>query len=368
MSHLTLRPFSGVVCCVLLSPATLCAATGDLPAPETTVAVIGTEQITLAQLPPSTQTDLEESERRYQNRLRQLAIEHRREQHAILDAHVNNYVDRKLLQTEAQAHHETVEQLIEGVKNPEVSDADIRAFYEQHRQQFNQPFEAEMVPITRYLTEQAIEQHKRAYLAGLRTRYAAHVTLEPLREEVAADGPSRGPAQARVTVIEFADFQCPYCRRMEPVLRQMLAKYPRDVRLVYRQMPLTDLHPDALHAAEASLCAAAQGKFWEMHDALFTDPPALDVAGLKATAARVGLESGQFDLCLASGTTEARVKQDVDDALAHGVDGTPGLFINGRFFSGTMPFERLSALIDDELQRQPISVAAAPADPPSSPR
>jgi protein-disulfide isomerase len=189
------------------------------------------------------------------------------------------------------------------------------------------------------------------------------VTLEPRREPVSADGPSRGPADARITVIEFADFQCPYCRRMEPVLRQMLERYPRDLRLVYRHMPLTNLHPDAMHAAQASMCAAPQGKFWEMHDALFADPPALSVAELKATAARLGLRAGEFDACLDSGRTEPVVKADAEDALAHGVDGTPGLFINGRFYSGALSPERLSSVIDDELQRHPARVAAATAGP-----
>jgi protein-disulfide isomerase len=367
MPYRATKPVTALACLALLSPVLRCLAGSEPPAIDAAVAVIGPEQVTFGQVAAATQPDLDASERRYQRKLQQLEIDHRRERHAILESHVNNFLDRKLLEREAESKHESVEQLIKDVKSPEVSDADITAFYEQHKEQLKQPFEAAMVPITKYLMGQSIEQGKAAYLASLRSKYAARVTLEPLREVVAADGPSRGPTQARVTVIEFADFQCPYCRHMEPLIRQMLDKYPQDVRLVYRQMPLANLHPDAMHAAQASLCAAAQGKFWEMHDALFSDPPALSVVDLKATAARLHLRSEEFVACLDSGRTESLVKRDADDALAHAVDGTPGLFINGRFFSGAMPLERLTAVIDDELQSRPLNFAATPAEGRSRP-
>ena len=367
MPYRATKPVSALACLMLALPVARCVAGSAPPAPEATVAIIGAEQITFGQVAPTAHTDLEESERRYRRKLQQLEIDHRREQQAILESHVNNFVDRNLLQREARAQHQSVEQLIKQVKSPEVSDEDVRAFYEQHQQQFKEPFAAAMIPITQYLVSQSVEHGKAAYLASLRAKYAARVTVDPLREAVAADGPSRGPAQARVTVIEFADFQCPYCRRMEPVIRQMLDRYPQDVRLVYRQMPLTNLHPDAMHAAQASLCAAAQGQFWEMHDALFSDPPALSAADLKAAAARLHLRSEEFASCLDGGRTESVVKRDAEDALAHGVDGTPGLFINGRFFSGAMPLERLTAVIDDELQRQPVALAATPTASASSP-
>jgi protein-disulfide isomerase len=154
-----------------------------------------------------------------------------------------------------------------------------------------------------------------------------------------------------VTIVEFADFQCPYCRRMAPVLREVLQKYPRDVRLVYRQLPLIDLHPNSLHAAEASLCALEQGKFWEMHDAMFADQDALDVDGLKRTAAQVQLRAQPFADCLASDRTLAVIRADTKAATDLGVNGTPGLFINGRFVSGAVSYEEMAATIEDELRR-----------------
>jgi len=128
---------------------------------------------------------------------------------------------------------------------------------------------------------------------------------------------------------------------------------------VYRQMPLANLHPDAMHAAQASLCAAEQGGFWDMHDALFADPPALSIAALKDTAARLQLKQTQFVTCLDSGKTEPLVKADADAGRTYGVDGTPGLFINGRYFSGAMTLERLAGLVDDELRRQSAHLARA---------
>jgi protein-disulfide isomerase len=154
-----------------------------------------------------------------------------------------------------------------------------------------------------------------------------------------------------VTIVEFADFQCPYCRRMAPVLRELLEKYPRDVRLVYRQLPLTELHPDALHAAEASLCAREQGKFWEMHDALFADQGALDLEGLKRTAAELQLKAQPFADCLGSDRPVGVIRADTQAATDLAVNGTPGLFINGRFVSGAVSYEEMAAIIDDELQR-----------------
>lgn len=358
MSHFNATVL-GPLAFLALLPLIAYGADPDVPPADAPVALIGSQHLTFGQLPSSVQTDLAEHERRYQQQLQALAIEHKREEHAIVETHVNNFLDSKLMQEEAAAHHETLEQLIKNVKNPPVTDADIRAFYEQHQGQIKQPFNEALIPITEYLMQQSAEEGKRTYLAALRAKYAARVTLEPLREEVAAEGPARGPKDARVTVIEFADFQCPYCRQMAPLLRQALAQYPHDLRLVYRQMPLTDIHPDALAAAAASVCAQQQGKFWEMHDALFADPPALDTAALKRTAERLQLQAKPFDECLESKATTAAIQADASAGAQLAVSGTPGLFINGRFFNGAISYEQLTSVIDDELQRaQPQRLAS----------
>jgi protein-disulfide isomerase len=356
-------PWKSSLC--LLVPALLGAAAPASRAgaanisADTEVAVIGDQRITFGDLSDGVRGELADSEQHYQRRLHQLALEHERAQQTLIETRSQNLMDNRLLHLEAQAQRTTVEELIKGVKPAEVTDQAVRAFYDQHQEQLKQPVEAVMPSIMQLLMRQAADKARDEYLSGLRARYAARVTLRPLREDVEATGPSRGAQAARVTIVEFADFQCPYCRQMAPLLHRILAKYPQDVRLVYRQMPLANLHPDAMHAAQASLCAAEQGRFWDMHDALFADPPALSIAALKDTAARLQLKQTQFVTCLDSGKTEPLVKADADAGRTYGVDGTPGLFINGRYFSGAMTLERLAGLVDDELRRQSAHLARA---------
>ena len=337
---------------VLVLPVPQAFPQSEALAPGAEVAVIGSDHVTLGQL-PDVQTQLSQSQARYEQQQRQLTIDQRRARQAILEQAVDEFVNNRLLQQEAQARHVSVAELTRDIKTPEITAADVSAFYEHNKRDIGKPFEEVRPAIANYLTQQAAANARRAWFAALRARYSARSTLEPLREPVAADGPSRGPTDARVTIVEFADFQCPYCRRMAPVLRELLEKYPREVRLVYRQLPLTELHPDALHAAEASLCAREQGKFWEMHDALFADQGALDLDGLKKTAAQLQLKAQPFAACLAADRPLAVIRADTQAATDLGVNGTPGLFINGRFVSGAVSYDEMAATIDDELRRGP---------------
>ena len=176
--------------------------------------------------------------------------------------------------------------------------------------------------------------------------------MEPRRIAVASEGfPSKGPADAPVTIVEFADFQCPYCYQLLGALERVDAVYGDQVRFVYRQFPIPAIHPDAQKSAEASLCANEQGRFWEMHDAMFADQAALGVEDLRNTARRIGLDAGEFDSCLASGRHEEGIAADVAEGRRLGVRGTPALFINGRYLAGIQSFETLANLIDDELSR-----------------
>jgi predicted DsbA family dithiol-disulfide isomerase len=356
MSHLHRLVIASVAASLLVSyrgiagPLPPTDAPAD-PAANLEVAVIGKQRFTFEQLPENVRTELDNSRQRYEERLRQLAIDYRRARAAIIENATNTFVDARLVQAEAAKRHLTVLELVKQVKNPEVTDADIHAFYEQNRQWIKEPYASAQIKITPYLMEQAQERGKRTYLTALRKKYSARVLIEPDRDEVAAEGPSRGPQDARVTIVEFADFECPFCGRMEPVFRQVLQQYPHDVRLVFRQMPLPDLHPNAMHAAQASLCAGQQRRFWEMHDAMFANQAALDEAGITQTATRLGLEAQPFTDCLNSAPVSAAIKADTDAGNALGVNGTPGIFVNGRFFGGAVPYEALAAVIEDELQR-----------------
>ena len=163
--------------------------------------------------------------------------------------------------------------------------------------------------------------------------------------------PSWGPKDAKVTIVEFSDFQCPYCSRVVPTLKQVVEAYDGQVRLVFRQFPLRSIHPQAQKAAEASLCAADQGKFWEMHDAMFADQRQLTDDSLKAKAQALGMDAEGFNQCLDSGQYAAAVQADLDAGQAVGVSGTPAMFINGRFASGALPYDQLAAMVEQELAR-----------------
>jgi protein-disulfide isomerase len=179
------------------------------------------------------------------------------------------------------------------------------------------------------------------------------LVLEPparVRKAVDAVGPSKGKADAAVTIVVFGDFQCPFCGRATETVDKVLAGYPDDVRLVYRQFPL-GMHADAPRAAEASLCADAQGKFWAFHDALYANPSDLSQESLAERAHTLGLDLTAFGKCLDSGAMADSVKRDVRDGERLGVNGTPAYFINGLSLSGARGEEEFRQIIDAELKR-----------------
>ena len=154
----------------------------------------------------------------------------------------------------------------------------------------------------------------------------------------------RGPEEAPVTLVEYGDFECPYCGRAEPIVRQLLAEFG-DIRYVWRHLPLPDVHPHAQLAAEASEAAAAQGAFWEMHDLLLARQDALRTADLLDYAGELGLDVERFQEELREHAGRARVEEDVDSADLSGVSGTPTFFVNGRRHYGAYDIEALQAAV-----------------------
>ncbi len=148
-----------------------------------------------------------------------------------------------------------------------------------------------------------------------------------------SDDPSVGPKTAPVTIVAFEDFQCPYCFQAQPFLKKLLAAHPGDVRLIYKDFPLSSIHPDAQAAAEAAQCAFQQGKFWEYHDELFANQSRFAEAFYRATAKKVGLNINTFNECLATAKTKQSISQDVELGRTLGVLGTPTFFINGELFA-----------------------------------
>jgi len=181
--------------------------------------------------------------------------------------------------------------------------------------------------------------------------------------EFPADAPSFGPKDAKVTIVEWSDFECPFCSRVGPTLKQIKENYAKDVRVVFRHQPLS-FHPNAKGAAEASMAAHEQGKFWEYHDKLFQNQKALDRANLEKYAQELGLNMGQFKAALDSGKFRAKVEADAAAGAAVGANGTPTFFVNGREFVGAQPFESFKRIIEDEKARADKLLAAGtrPAD------
>ena len=205
------------------------------------------------------------------------------------------------------------------------------------------------------LQQQKLKARQDAFLATLRSKAKIVVRLEPpaaARVDVAIAGaPVRGAADAPVTLVEFSDFECPYCKQANVTVAKLLERYSGKIRLVYRDLPLEKIHPQARGAAEASRCARDGGKFWEYHDALFAQSPKLAPDDLKRYAREVGLDVAKFDACVASGVHSAAVQKDIDEGERLGITGTPVFFVNGRSVKGAQPIEVFARMIDDELTR-----------------
>ena len=185
---------------------------------------------------------------------------------------------------------------------------------------------------------------------ALRERAAVTIHLAPPRLEVAADGPSKGPAHAPVTIVEFSSFQCVFCRQALATLEEVLEKYPDDVRLVFRNFAIGG-HQRAYPAAEAALCAEEQERFWPYHDMLFANPRALEDEDLLRYAEELGLDTERFEQCVAAGEYRDQVETESREARSMGISGTPAFLINGLLLSGARPAEDFYRLIDAELAR-----------------
>ena len=158
----------------------------------------------------------------------------------------------------------------------------------------------------------------------------------------------KGPKNAKVTMVEFSDFQCPFCARTTPLIAELLKAYPKDLRFVYKQMPLTQIHKEAMPAAKASIAAGKQGKFWEMHDALFENSRGLSSGKYKELAEKLELDVAKFLKDMESKEVEAEVKADMALASRVGVRGTPTFFIQGKRVSNRS-VESMKAMVDEAL-------------------
>ncbi|MCA9509497.1 MAG: thioredoxin domain-containing protein [Myxococcota bacterium] len=318
---------------LLLAHAPACSSTGDTAscaeAASPVVAVVNEREVTLAEL---------------DERIAAQLFDARSE---ALDEWVRDLV----VETEAKKRGVTKEELLESevASLGAVDDAEVAAFFEENKERMRPGETLENVGprIRAYL-----EQGKRAEAVEALIA-AANVTmkLEPPRIEVEAIGQARGPADAPVTIVEFSDYQCPFCSRAEPTVDQLLERYPTQVRLVYRHFPLDSIHPEARAAAIAATCAGEQGKFWEFHEKLFANQRELGAEAFDRFAGELGLDGAAFDACTASPEAAAVVTRDAEAGVAAGASGTPAFFVNGILLSGARPLEDFVEIVEAELAR-----------------
>jgi protein-disulfide isomerase len=270
---------------------------------------------------------------------------------------LDELIARKLLAAEAARRGTTVEALerqeIESKVTP-VTESDVAAFVAANRSRIPGDPAKYTDRIRTFLASQRSASAREAFVGTLRRKARVDVRLEEpptFRAEVNIDGaPVRGDVNAPVTIVEFSDFHCPYCRAVQPTLLQVLAKYPGKVRLVYKHFPLDSLHPQARRAAEASWCANEQGRFWEFHDRVYAAGADASDAALTRFVSEASLDKAAFETCLGSGRAEAPIQRDVEQGSEHGLSGTPGFFVNGRFLSGNQPLSAFEQVIDEELK------------------
>jgi protein-disulfide isomerase len=268
---------------------------------------------------------------------------------------VDELISEYLVERAARARGLTSDQLLQqevDAKVGEVTAKEVEAFYQANQARIRKPLDEVRGQIQSYLQQAKLNEARRAYIKALREKAQVKVYLTPPIVQVTTEGaPFKGPQDAPITIVEFSDFQCAYCKRVLPVLYQVMEQYPGKVKLVFRDFPILSIHPHAQKAAEAAHCAAEQGKFWEYHDLLFEKQDAIPTMDYAEHARTLGLEPAAFQACLDAKRYQGTVERNYADGVKAGVSGTPAFFINGRPLTGAQPLEAFKTVIDDELER-----------------
>ena len=276
------------------------------------------------------------------------------QRYQVLKEKLDALIAERLVSLEATRRGVSVQQLIQDEivsKVPAVTPEQVQAFYEANKNRIREPLEQITERITAYLQQQEQEQRQQALLKELRPRYPVTVALRAPKVEIATDGePAMGTDSAPVTIVEFSDFQCPYCRQVQPTLKRLMAEYEGKVKLVFRDFPLRTIHPQAQKAAEAAQCAAEQHKFWPYHDKLFT-VTSLHLDDLKKYAQEIELHVEQFTACLDSDKYASGIEADMQAGQKAGVNATPTFFVNGFPLSGAASYERFKEAVDAALEQ-----------------
>ena len=303
------------------------------------VAEVNGDKLTVADLEQKEATELLQSRYKYYQAERKA---------------LDNLIDQHLLEMQASKENLTVDQLLQREVTSKLkadpTEEQLRIYYEGV--ETDQPFEAMREQILQHIREARQTKARAAYLKGLRSHAQISIALtSPTAPVELTRSPVRGNRDAPVVLVEFADYQCPYCQKIHPDLEKLQKEYGNRLALVYKDYPLP-MHPYAQKAAEAARCAGVQGKFWEFHDMLFAGKK-LQPADLKEQARTLNLDEQQFDKCIVEGLEAADVEKDAEEARSLGITGTPSFFINGHFFSGVLSYAALHDMVEQQLARSP---------------
>jgi len=336
------------------SPAGTSCEAGAAAAPasdQLVIAKVGGAQITQSDVIDQDKKAFDSLESGFALKMRQLQITHEQERYALLKQQTDRLLDSKALALEAKARHKDTDAVLAGLKVDAVTDKEAREYYEANKSRTTQTYEQLQAEIIQYLANQHNSDATRQFYDGLRAKHGVVSLLEPYRQAVIPTGPVRGKESAPITVVEFADFQCPYCRQAEETVSALLAKHPNDIRVVFRELPLASVHPNAVAAARTAVCADRQGKFWPMHDALYSDQSALNEAGLKETAKRIGLDQDALAACMKDASTTKAIEEDLKAADELNIGSTPYFLVNGRPIKGSVGLNQFEAIVAEELRR-----------------
>lgn len=258
-------------------------------------------------------------------------------------------IDNQLLQDQASRENMTLEQLFQdevykNVKDP--TEDQLEVYYEGLDTQ--EPYQAVREDVLQHIRELRRTKARAAYVENLRKEAKINIMLQPPSADVdIARAYTRGSQNAPVVLVEFADYECPYCQKVNPQIQQLKKEYGDRLTIVYKDFPLP-MHHSSEKAAEAARCAGEQGKFWEYHDVLFYSRM-LDVDALKEHASVLKLDTDKFNNCLDSGAETAAVKKDLEEAKGLGLTGTPSFFVNGHFFSGVVDYAALKDMVNQQM-------------------
>ncbi len=271
---------------------------------------------------------------------------------------IEELIGKIVLEKEATRKKISVNELLErevqrNIKK--VSDKDVNNFYEQQKEHLKGTKDQYDERIRNFLQNERYNEAYQKYIERLKNTARAQVYLEkPERPRITLNltpAPSKGADNAKVKIVEFSDFECPFCGGLTKTLDKVLKKYGHAVNLTFKAFPLSR-HPNAPLAHQASLCAHDQGKFWPYHDKLFENQSALQRSDLEKYAQELKLDLTKFKQCLDSGEKFAKLQKELLEGQEAGVRSTPTLFINGKIVVGNVPQEAVEEVINEELAKK----------------